>query len=119
MVYFTLDNARELRKSTLENIEEQAQRIAEDLLTQSKTLEEVLDSIRHWIQLYPEMNTFVVDVLSHPIVDVGTMVRIRPEKIIPKLRKLLEDKYRDAFPDFKIERDRDQEFVFCMRVTFH
>jgi len=119
MVYFTLDNARELRKSRLEKVEEQAQKIAEDLRTQSSTFDEVLANVRHWIQIHPELDTFVVGILTHPIVDVGTVARVRPERIMPKLQKLLEDKYREAFPDFKIEKDAKHEFVFYMRVTFH
>ena len=119
MVYFTLDNARELRKSVLGNTEEQAQQIAEDLRTQSKTLEEVLESVKWRIHNYPRENTFVVHVLSHPILDMNTINRIGAEKINKKLKKFLEDKYRDAFPDFRIEEDVDRNFVFYLRVTFH
>lgn len=118
-MYFTLDNARELRKSVLENVEEQAQRIAEDLRMQSRTLDEVLDSVKHWIRVHPELDTFVVGILTHPIVDVGAVARIRPERVIPKLQTMLEEKYRDTFPDFRIEKDREKDFVFYLRVTFH
>ena len=119
MVYFTLSHARELRKSVLENTEEQAQEIAKDLTRQSKTLEEALESITRWIRNYPNEDTFVISVLSHPILDMAKINRIGTEKIIPKLKKLLEDKYREAFPDFRIEEDEDRNFVFYLRVTFH
>lgn len=119
MVYFTLSHARELRKSVLENTEEQAQQIAEDLRMQSKTLEEVLESVKWWIHNQPHENTFKVGVLTHPILDMNKINRLGVEKINANLKKLLEDKYREAFPDFKIEEDRDQNFVFYLRVTFH
>jgi hypothetical protein len=118
MALFTLDDARTLRKSRLENVEEQAQRIAEDLRTQSSTLEEVLANIRHRIQSHPQLDTFVVGILTRPIVDVGAVARIGPEKILPTLEKLLEEKYREAFPDFKVEQDLHENFVFYLRVTF-
>ena len=119
MVYFTLGDARELRRSVLENAEEQAQQIAEDLRMQSKTLEEVLESVKWWIHNHPEKTTIMVGVLTHPILDMNTINRIGAEKIIPKLKKRLEDKYCEAFPDFRIEKDADQNFVFYLRVTFH
>jgi hypothetical protein len=119
MVYFTLDNARELRKSVLENTEEQAQQIAEDLARQSKTLEEAFESVKWWIHNHPDKTTIMVNVLNHPILDMNTINRIGAEKINQKLKKLLEDKYREAFPDFRIEADEDMNFVFYLRVTFH
>ena len=119
MVYFTLDNARELRKSVLENVEEQANTIAADIANQSCTLEEVLDSVKWRIRNQPQENTFKVGVLTRPILDMNTINRIGSERITPKLQKLLEDKYRDSFPDFRIEKDREKDFVFYMRVTFH
>lgn len=119
MVYFTLDNARELRKSVLENTEEQAQQIAEDLRMQSKTFEEVLESVKWRIHNQPRELTFRVGVLTHPILDMNTINRIGTERINQKLKKLLEDKYREAFPDFRIEADEDMNFVFYLRVTFH
>lgn len=119
MVYFTLGDARELRKSVLENEEVQAQKIAEDLRMQSMTFEEVLESVKEFIHKYPRELTFRVGVLNHPIVDMTKANKIGAEKINQKLKKLLEDKYREAFPDFRIEADEDMNFVFYLRVTFH
>jgi hypothetical protein len=119
MVYFTLGDARELRKSVLENVEEQANIIAGDLRMQSKTFEEVLESVKWRIHNQPRELTFRVGVLTHPILDMNTINRIGTERINQKLKKLLEDKYCEAFPDFRIEEDDDRNFVFYLRITFH
>ena len=118
MAMFTLQDARNLRKSILDSSEEQAQQIAEDLRMQSKTLDEVLASIKHWIQNYPKEDTFLISVLSHPIVDMHKVNRIGGAKINKKVLGLLKDKYREAFPDFEIVDDTDRNFVFYMRVTY-
>jgi hypothetical protein len=86
---------------------------------QSKTHEEVLVSIKEWIHRYPLTDTFKVGVLTHPIVDMNKIKSIGEEKINKILKKLLEEKYREAFPDFNIEENAGQNFVFYLRVTFH
>lgn len=118
MALFTLQDAQAFRKHTLANIEEQAQQIAEDLRMQSKTPEEVLESIKHWIHNYPQEDTFVISVLAHPIINMNKVNRIGAEKISKKVLELLKDKYREAFPEFEIEEDSDRNFVFYMRVTY-
>lgn len=119
MALFTLNDAAALRQNILSTVDEQARTIAEDLVRHSKSKEEVLENIKVWIRNYPDKNTFNVCVLHDIMVSTLEWKRIGSEKIVPILQTLLEDKYREAFPDFPIEKDPERDCVFYLRVTFH
>jgi hypothetical protein len=58
-----------------------------------------------------------VGVLHNPIRNRQVIEHIGSKMISERVQILLEEKYHGAFPDFPIEKDKDSNFTFYLRVT--
>lgn len=91
--------------------------IAKDCVSQSYSFDDVLRGIRYHLRTKQPGDTFVVNVLHNPIRSKQIIERIGSNMVSERVQVLLEEKYRESFPDFPIEKDKDTDFTFYLRVT--
>jgi hypothetical protein len=117
MPLLTRENAITLCKNFMEIDYTEVDSIAKDIVSQSYSFDDVLRNIRYHLRTAQPGDTFVVSVLHNPIRNRQVIEHIGPKMISERVQILLEEKYRGAFPDFPIEKDKDSNFTFYVRVT--
>lgn len=117
MALLTRENAIALCKNFTEIDYTEVDSIAKDIVSQSYSFDDVLRNIRYHLRTKQPGDTFVVSVLHNPIRDKQIIERIGSKMISERVQILLEEKYRGAFPDFPVEKDKEADFTFYLRVT--
>lgn len=117
MPLLTRETAIELCKKFTEIDYAEVDSIAKDIVSQSYSFDDVLRNIRYHLRTKQPGDTFVVSVVHNPIRDRQIIERIGSNMISERVQVLLEEKYRGAFPDFPIEKDKDADFTFYLRIT--
>lgn len=117
MPLITRENAIALCKKFTEIDYAEVDSIAKDIVSQSYGFDDVLRNIRYHLRTKQPGDTFVVSVLHNPIRDRHIVEHIGSKMITERVQTLLEEKYCGAFPDFPIEKDKQMDFTFYLRVT--
>lgn len=117
MALLTRENAIALCKNFTEIDYTEVDSIAKDCVSQSYNCDDVLRTIRYHLRAKQPGDTFVVCVLHNPIRGKQIIERIGSKMVSDRVQVILEEKFREAFPDFHIEKDKDDDFTFYLRVT--
>jgi hypothetical protein len=117
MPLLTRETAIELSKNFTEIDYTQVDSIAKDCVSQSYSFDDVLRNIRYHLRTKQPGDTFVVSVLHNPIRNRQVIEHNGPQMFSERVQVLLEERYREAFPDFPVEKDKDADFTFYLRVT--
>lgn len=93
--------------------------VAKDIVSQSYSFDDVLRNIQYHLRNKKPGDTFIVSILHNPFRDRHVIAQIGSKNIVERVQKLLEEKYREAFPEFPVEKDLnpDADFTFYLRIT--
>lgn len=115
----TLNEAIEIRKQMLEDIDGQIKSVAYDsVIRHAEDVYVVRDAIKERITASPELDTLKICILYKPSVNNDHIVRLGPERVSDKMKEFLKFYYQEAFPDFTVEKATDHNFVFYLCINF-
>ncbi len=117
MALLTRETAIALCKNFTEIDYTEVDSIAKDIVSQSYSFDDVLRNTRYHLRTKQPGDTFVVSVLHNPIRNTQVIEHIGPQMVSERVQVLLEEKYRESFPDFPIEKDKDADFTFYLKIT--